>query len=245
MSRTLGPAVGAGVGLRVEAPIARIVVLGAAALAHREPRHRRQRPVVGDAPHDREARPAVGAVDERIAVAAIAGVEKLGEAVGAGRRVGRDRASVPHRCPPMRRSRSRLARIATSSASIASTTASGGASVAEARRGSGRRRSPSPSTSSRTPRSSLRTQPASSSSYARRNACGRKPTPWTVPVTRARARGGASAIEPAPPSAADGLDQLAERVIGARLRLLDPRDVLRAGDDDVVGEASAAIRPPS
>jgi hypothetical protein len=84
-------AVGAGVGLGVEAAVERILVLGLAAVAHPEAGHRGQRPVVGDAADDREARPAVGAVDERIAVAAIGGVPQLGQAVGAGRGVGRDR----------------------------------------------------------------------------------------------------------------------------------------------------------
>ena len=86
------PAVRAGVRLGVEAAVARVLVLGPAARAHREAGHRRQRPVVGDAAHDREARAAVRAVDERVAVAAVGGVEQLGEAVVAGRGVGRDRA---------------------------------------------------------------------------------------------------------------------------------------------------------
>ena len=79
------------VGLRVEAPVARVVVLGPARGAHREAGHRRQRPVVGHAAHDREARAAVRAVDERVAVAAVGGIEELGQAVGAGGRVGGDR----------------------------------------------------------------------------------------------------------------------------------------------------------
>ena len=58
--------------------------------AHREARHRRVGPVVRDPAHDGEARPAVGAVDERVAVAAVGRVEQLGEARGAGRGVGRD-----------------------------------------------------------------------------------------------------------------------------------------------------------
>ena len=42
------------------------------------------------------------------------------------------------------------------------------------------------------------------------------------------------------------LHQLAQDVPRARLRLLDPRDVLRARDDDVVGErARRRSRPPS
>ena len=71
------PALGAGVGLGVEAPVGRVLVLGRAARAQLEAGHRRQRPVVGDAAHDREARAAVGAVDERVAVAAVGGVEQL------------------------------------------------------------------------------------------------------------------------------------------------------------------------
>ena len=83
------PAGGAGVRLRVKASVARIVVLRAAALAHHERRHRRQRPVVGDAAHDREAGAAVGAVDERVAKAPVGRVEELGQAVLARRRVRR------------------------------------------------------------------------------------------------------------------------------------------------------------
>ena len=44
----------------------------------------------GHAAHDREARAAVRAVDERVAVAAVGGVEQLAQARLAGRRVGRD-----------------------------------------------------------------------------------------------------------------------------------------------------------
>ena len=55
-----------------------VVVLGPAGARTLEARHRRQRPVVGDAAHDREPRPAVRAVDERVAVAAVGGVEELG-----------------------------------------------------------------------------------------------------------------------------------------------------------------------
>ena len=83
------PACGAGVRLRVKAPVAGIVVLGLALRAHRESGHRRRRPVVGHAADDREARPAVRAVDERVAEAAVGRVAQLGEAVVAGRRVRR------------------------------------------------------------------------------------------------------------------------------------------------------------
>ena len=85
------PAVRAGVRLRMEAPVARVLVLGLAGRAHAELRHRRERSVVGDTADDREPRAAVGAVDEGIAKPAIAGVEELPQASLAGRRIGRDR----------------------------------------------------------------------------------------------------------------------------------------------------------
>ena len=84
------PARGAGVRLRVEAAVARVVVLRAARRAHREARHRRQRAVVGHAADDREARPAVRAVHERVAEAPVGGVEELAQAVRARGHVGAD-----------------------------------------------------------------------------------------------------------------------------------------------------------
>ena len=78
----------AGIGLRVEAAIGGIVVLRLAGCAHFEPRHRSLRAVVGNAARDGEARAAVGAVEERIAIAAVAGIEQLAQAIGAGGRVG-------------------------------------------------------------------------------------------------------------------------------------------------------------
>ena len=86
-----GTALGAGVRLRVKAAVARVLVLAPARRAHREGRHRRIRPVVRDVTHDREARPAVRAVRERVAKAAVRGVEQLGEAVRARGGVRRDR----------------------------------------------------------------------------------------------------------------------------------------------------------
>ena len=83
-------ACGAGVWLGVKAAVVRVVVLGPARRAHLEARHRRSRTVVGDRAHDREPWAAVGAVDERVAVATIRGVEKLGEALLAGRHIRRD-----------------------------------------------------------------------------------------------------------------------------------------------------------
>ena len=86
-------AVRAGVRLGVKTPVRRVVVLGPAGRAHREAGHCGVRPVVGDVAHDREAGAAVGAVGERVAKAPVGGVEQLGEAVGAGGAVGRDRGA--------------------------------------------------------------------------------------------------------------------------------------------------------
>ena len=80
-----------GVGLGVKAPVPGVLVLRAAGGAHGKARHSGERPVIGDSAHDREAGAAVGAVDERIAVAPVRGVPQLAPAVGAHRGVGRDR----------------------------------------------------------------------------------------------------------------------------------------------------------
>ena len=78
------------VGLRVEAAVARVLVLPPAGRAQREAPHRRPLAVVGQVLDDREPGPAVGAVGERVVVAAVAGVEQLATAVVAGGDVRRD-----------------------------------------------------------------------------------------------------------------------------------------------------------
>ena len=65
----------------MEAPVCRILVLRLAVAAHRELVHGSLRTVVGDVLNDGEAWPAVGAVDERIAVAPVLGVEQLIQAI--------------------------------------------------------------------------------------------------------------------------------------------------------------------
>ncbi len=82
---------GTGVRLGVEAPVGGIVVLGLALGAHLEARHRRRGPVVRDREHDGVARPAVRAVGEGVAVAAVAGLVHFGQAVAARRAVGAHR----------------------------------------------------------------------------------------------------------------------------------------------------------
>ena len=85
----MGPAFEAGVGLGVEAAVFGIAVFVCALLAHGESRHGRVLAVVGQLVDDREARSAVGAVDEGVVEAAVRGVEQLGGAFGAGGQVGR------------------------------------------------------------------------------------------------------------------------------------------------------------
>ena len=164
------PAAGAGVGLGVEAPVARVLVLGAAVGAHLKAGHRRQRAVVGDAAHDREPRTAVGAVDERVAVAAVGRVEQLAQAVGAGRAVRRDRRVGALAARARDGSRSRRSPVGSrgSTTVTRSTTASGGASGPSRARNALDRRRVAPSISSSTPRESLSTNPASPSSPASR-----------------------------------------------------------------------------
>ena len=77
----------AGIGLRMEAAVGRVGVFGSAFGAHREPLHARVWAVVGQLLYDGEARSAIGAVDERVAVTSIRRVEKLRQAVVAGREV--------------------------------------------------------------------------------------------------------------------------------------------------------------
>ncbi len=81
---------GARVRLRVEAPIRGVAVLGRAGGAQAEARHGRGGPVVRRAERDGEAGPAVGAVRERVAMAAVARIAQLREAGVAGGEVGRD-----------------------------------------------------------------------------------------------------------------------------------------------------------
>ena len=80
----------AGIGLRVEAAVGGIGIFGGAGGTHGERAHRRVCAIVGKRIDDGEARPAVGAVDEGIVVAAVAGVEELAQAVGAGGDIRRD-----------------------------------------------------------------------------------------------------------------------------------------------------------
>lgn len=89
---TAGPA---RVGLGVEAPVGGRVVLLLARGAHHEVGHGRQRPVVGKAFDDAVTRPAVGAVDQGVAVPAVPGVHQLGDTVRTDEAVGGDEPARP------------------------------------------------------------------------------------------------------------------------------------------------------
>ncbi len=175
-------------GLGVEPAVGRVAVLGIAGVAQRERAHRRLGPVVGELVDDRGARPAVGAVGERVAVAPVRRVEQLAQAVVAGGDVGREQA-VGRRgghalVDRERDGQVRWPRPGASGATVTrSTRARGGASVRRRRaKASSAATGPAASTSTRP--AALRTRPASPSSVARRHTNGRKPTPWTTPSTR-------------------------------------------------------------
>lgn len=80
----------AGIWLSVETAVERIVVFSLTLGTHREDGHRCLRTVVRDAASDGETRPTVGAIQEWVAVPAVAGVEEFAKAIGAGSGIGRD-----------------------------------------------------------------------------------------------------------------------------------------------------------
>ena len=61
-----------------------------AGIAHREILHRRARTVVGQRIDNREARPAIRAVDKRVPITPVLRIEQLCKAFVTGRQVGRD-----------------------------------------------------------------------------------------------------------------------------------------------------------
>lgn len=69
-----GPALRTGIGLGVKPTLRRHSVLGLALHAHPKDAHAGVRPIIGDRAHDRQPRPAVGAVGEGVTIAAIARV---------------------------------------------------------------------------------------------------------------------------------------------------------------------------
>src|SRR5581483_1621453 len=75
--------------LRVEAPVGGIIELAPALSAHREVRHRCGFPIVRNVLHDGEARAAICAINERITIASVVWIEKLGHTLVANSHVGR------------------------------------------------------------------------------------------------------------------------------------------------------------
>ena len=69
--------------LGVEAAVPRVVVFGLALRAHRERFHRSVHAVIGQGFNDAEARAAVGAVGERVTMAAIFGIKDFAQAIRA------------------------------------------------------------------------------------------------------------------------------------------------------------------
>ena len=76
--------------LRVIAPARRIMIFVTADPAHREHLHAGALPVVGERVEDCKARPARRAVDERVQVPPVPGIEQFPRAVIAGRDIRRD-----------------------------------------------------------------------------------------------------------------------------------------------------------
>ena len=75
--------------------IHRVVVFRGADGAERPRRHCGQRPIVREAADDRKSRSAVRAVDVRVSVAAVGGVEQLLDARIANGQIGRDSRGRP------------------------------------------------------------------------------------------------------------------------------------------------------
>ena len=128
--------------------------------------------------------PQFGAVDERIAEPPVGRIGQLGQAVGAGRGVGR------HKCPPLA---ARLARRDRERGRAVRGHGGGGDPLdpRQRRRVPGQRlqerrdRAPAVPRPPRTPRrTSLPTRPPRPRPVASEYTNGRNPTPWTIPSTR-------------------------------------------------------------
>ena len=180
--------------LGVEAAASGILVLGAAGRAEGELHHRRPRAVVGEIADDGVARPAVGAVDERIAVPPIGGIFHLPEARLAGGDVGRDDGAArgatravddDELAVPARLERAHLQPVDAGERGRSARSTSTKRST-----GSG-----SPSTSIHTPSESFRTSPVRPSPRARRYTVGRNPTPCTAPEIRTPDRASVSTTD--------------------------------------------------
>lgn len=84
------PAVKAGIGLRMKAPVKWVGILRGAFGAHGKAIHRGGRSVIRQRADDGKARAAVGAVDKGVVIASVGGIEQFAQAVVAGGDIGRD-----------------------------------------------------------------------------------------------------------------------------------------------------------
>ena len=84
----LRPAFPTRIGLRMETAVARVLVLLTARVTHGEIHHGGFVAVVGNISDDRVARPAIRAIDKRVAIATVARVQKLPQTVFAGADIG-------------------------------------------------------------------------------------------------------------------------------------------------------------
>ena len=181
---------------------------------------------------DREPRPAVGAVDERVADSGgRPGRSSSAQALVAGGGVGRDervRRARPSRSDDRGSRARRSARAA--SRRRRSTAASGGASAARRVEEAVDRRAVALDLEQHAARvvEHEPAEPELARRAGRRTAGSRRPAPSRDPARTPPAQHapGASRGTAAP---SRQLDQLAQHVVGARLRLLDPRDVLASG----------------
>ena len=80
----------AGIGLRMETSVGRILVFPAAVFTQCEARHTGARPVIGDAAYDRQSWTTMGAVRERVMEAAIRRIHEFAQTIRAGRGIGHD-----------------------------------------------------------------------------------------------------------------------------------------------------------
>ena len=206
--------------------------------AHLEAGHRRRRPVKGHAADDRESRAAVRAVDERVAVAAVVGVEQLVQAVGAGRGVGRDAASGDAAATGCRRSRTRRGRSARASSATTARPPPAAAPRPAGAPGTARPGVAALDLDQHAARV-VQHKPGQPELARQPVDVGRNPTPCTVPSTRTRVRRRPHAHGPRGRPRAGAAR--GTRTPG----LLDPRDVLERLITTWSASSSAATLPPS
>ena len=77
----MGSAFMTGIGLGMKTPIGGVIILGLACRAHFKISHGGFGPIIGDIINDRVTGPTVGAIDKRIAIAPVAGVQEFSQTI--------------------------------------------------------------------------------------------------------------------------------------------------------------------